>query len=66
MEDLVTIRNSFSISFSLDPLTHIKELGFLIQFQKLMFHNFKINSKLYTNYDNVYYSSTGSLRGIKD
>lgn len=66
MEDLVTIGNKLSISFSLDPLTHIKKLGFLIQFQKLMFHNFRINSKLYTNYDNVYYSSNRSLRGIKD
>lgn len=42
MEDLVTIRNKLSISFSMDPLLILKKLGLWIQFQKLMFHNFKI------------------------
>lgn len=40
MEDLVTIRNKLSISFSMDPLRILKKFGLLIQFQKLMFHNF--------------------------
>jgi len=66
LEDLVTIGNKFYLSFSLDPLTYIEKLGFLIQLQKLMFHNFRIDSKMYTNYDNVYYSSNCLLRGIKD
>lgn len=42
MEDLVTIKNKLSISFSMDPLLILKKLGFLIQFQKFMFHNFRI------------------------
>lgn len=41
MEDLVTIRNKLSISFSIDALLILKKLGLLIQFQKLMFHNFR-------------------------
>lgn len=42
MEDLVTIRNQLSISLSIDPLLILKKWGFLIQFQKFMFHNFQM------------------------
>lgn len=41
MEDLVTIGNTLSISFSMDPLLILKKLGVLFKIKKLMFRNFK-------------------------
>lgn len=66
MEDLVTIGNTLSISFSMDPLLILKKLGVLFKIKKLMFRNLYSNQflvDLNTNYDNVYYSSNCSLRG---